>query len=105
MIFFIATVYRHMVFGPQNVQSEVWSKFCRDDPWTNLLYINNFNLKDVTTEVQIFENEFLSLNCLTILVHGSNLVFGYRYAILSYYSSIDFPYLEMEENWTYTFWY
>ena len=53
VIFFIATVYRHMEFGPQNVQSEVWSKFCREDPWTNLLYINNFNLKDVTTEVQI----------------------------------------------------
>ena len=54
VIFFIATVYRHMEFGPQNVQSEVWSKFCREDPWTNLLYINNFNLKDVTTEVQIW---------------------------------------------------
>ena len=46
-----------MEFGPQNVQSEVWSKFCREDPWTNLLYINNFNLKDVSTEVQIFDNE------------------------------------------------
>ena len=51
-----------MEFGPQSVQSEVWSKFCREDPWTNLLYINNFNLKDVTTEVEISENELFSLN-------------------------------------------
>ena len=48
-IFFIATVYRYMEYGPMHFQSYYYSEECRDSPWRQLLYINNFkNAKDVS---------------------------------------------------------
>ena len=42
LIFFFATVYRYMDFGPRHYQSFFTSLECRKSPWRQLLYINNW---------------------------------------------------------------
>jgi peptidoglycan/LPS O-acetylase OafA/YrhL len=43
LIFFLATVLRHTDTGPYHTGS-IEADQCSSNPWTNLLYINNFNL-------------------------------------------------------------
>ena len=42
VIFFVATVFRYMEYGPVNIQSLISIPNCRENSWYNLLYINNF---------------------------------------------------------------
>ena len=41
-IFFIATVFRYIDYGPLQFQNLWQSPECRKSPWRQLLYINNF---------------------------------------------------------------
>ena len=43
LYFFLATVLRHCDTGPYHTGS-IEAEQCSKNPWTNLLYINNFNL-------------------------------------------------------------
>ena len=43
LIFFLATVWRHLKIGPNQFLEQV-SEQCSKSPWVNLLYINNFDL-------------------------------------------------------------
>ena len=42
VIFFVATVFRYMEYGPVNIQTLMSTPKCRENSWYNLLYINNF---------------------------------------------------------------
>ena len=45
-----------MEYGPMHFQSYYYSKECRDSPWRQLLYINNFkNAKDVSQVNTVFK--------------------------------------------------
>ena len=44
IIFFVSTVWRHCDRGPFHY-GELEADQCSKTPWTNLLYVNNFDLK------------------------------------------------------------
>ena len=47
---FIATVLRHCDTGPYHT-GEIEAEQCSKNPWTNLLYVNNFNFEPWTGKV------------------------------------------------------
>ena len=44
IIFFVSTVWRHCDLGPFHY-GDLEADQCSKTPWTNLLYVNNFDLK------------------------------------------------------------
>ena len=53
VILFVSSVYRYMEFGPLNLQSLTTSQQCRENPWLNLVYLNNFKFG---SDEEIFSN-------------------------------------------------
>ena len=85
IIFFVSTVWRHCDLGPFHY-GELEADQCSKTPWTNLLYVNNFDLKYIEDRGSV--SQFSSSICT--LSFGTYSEFSIISTLLINDSALDF---------------